>query len=118
MQLLGKWACADSTTRQLRDSIARALRKVTDFLHVPWNKFLVEAPGSANAHATALPIRASELDKSNENWTPPDRDVLHNLITKYPEHPVYLKAAYRGQMRLDGQSRTEKGGRDRDCLAA
>ena len=110
MQLLGKWACADSTTRQLRDSIARTLGKVTDFLHVPWNKFLVEASGKAHAHATAFALRAIELDKSNETWTPPDRDVLQSLTTKYPEHSVYLKAAYRGQTRLDGQSRTEKGG--------
>ena len=70
MQLLGKWACADSTTRRLRDSIGRTLRKVTDFLHVPWNKFLVEASGDANAHATALALRALVLEKSYETWTP------------------------------------------------
>ena len=110
MQLLGKWACAGSTTRQLRDSIGRTLRRVTDFLHVPWNKFLVETSGDANAHATALALRAIELENFNEIWTPPGCDVLQSLTIKYPEHSVCLKAAYRGQTRLDGQSRTEKGG--------
>ena len=110
MQLLSMWACTDSTTRRLRDTVARTLRKVTDFLHVPWNKFLIETPGKASAHASALALRAIELEKSEEKWTPPDRDVLQNLPMDHPEHPVYLKAAYRGQTQLDGQSQLEKGG--------